>query len=138
MLLTLGLTLSAPFVVELITGSAANLATDVLRIQSLAMIASFVASATGYALLSLRRHRATLIANLGSLVVVVVAALALTPGMGAQGGAIAAVLADFMLAVGGTMLLVRRRPAAELRDRARGAGRRRTGDLAGTLVGDRS
>ena len=107
-LVSLGLTLSAPFVIEVLTGSSTHPATDVLRIQALAMIASFVASATGYPLLSLHRHRETLLANIGSLVVVVILALALAPSMGAQGGALAAVLADYTLAVGNTALLVRR------------------------------
>jgi O-antigen/teichoic acid export membrane protein len=106
-LTSLALTLSAPFVVEVLTGSRTHPATDVLRIQSLAMIASFVASTTGYGLLSMRRHVEALAANLGSLVVVGALALVLVPSMGAQGGAIAAVLADFGLAIACTSLLVR-------------------------------
>jgi len=111
-LLSIGLTLSAPFVVEVLTGSGDHPATDVLRIQSLALIASFVASATGYSLLSLRRHRETLLANVGSLVVVVVLALSLAPTLGAVGGAIAAVAADFALAAGNTIMLVRKQGPA--------------------------
>lgn len=106
-LLTVGLALSAPFVVEILTGSSAHPATDVLRIQSLALIASFVVSATGYPLLSLHRHRETLYANLGSLAVVLGLALALAPSLGAQGAAIAAVAADFVLAIAYTVMLVR-------------------------------
>lgn len=106
-LLTLGVALGAPFVVEVLTGSGEHPATNVLRIQSLAMIGIFVASATGYPLLSLRRHRAILFANLGSMAVVVILALILAPAIGAQGGAIAGVAADFTLCIANTALLVR-------------------------------
>jgi len=88
-LMCLLLTLGAPFVIELITGSSDHPASDVLRIQALAMIATFVATAAGYTLLSLRRHRELLLANLCSLVVVAALAFALVPSMGAEGGAIA-------------------------------------------------
>lgn len=135
-LLSLALLLGAPFVTEVITGSADHPATGVLQIQSLAMIASFVASGAGYPLLSLHRHRATLIANLGSLVVVVALALALAPSMGAEGGAIAAVVADFTLCIGNVVLLMRdggpRLPLAIV-PVALGAGA--LGWLAGSLVG---
>lgn len=107
-LTTLALTLSAPFIIEVLTGSSTHPSTDVLRIQALSMIASFVASGTGFALLGMRRHRETLAANLGSLVVIVVLALALVPRHGAIGGAIAAVVADFALAIGNSALLMRR------------------------------
>ncbi len=107
-LTSMAIALAAPFVVQVLTGSVDNPSTDVLRIQSLAMIAGFIASATGYPLLSLHRHRETLAANLSSLVVVVALALALVPPLGAEGGALAAVLADFTLAGVNTALLVRR------------------------------
>lgn len=102
------LTLGAPFVIEILTGDMHNPATDVLRIQSVAIIASFVAAATGFPLLGLHRNRETLMANLLSVVVVVVLALALVPGLGAQGGALAAVAADFTLALVNTAMLMRR------------------------------
>lgn len=135
-LVSLMLTLGAPFVIGLITGSQQHPATDVLRIQALAMIASFVASAAGYTLLSLRRHGELLFANLCSLIVVAVLALALVPAMGAQGGAIAAVVADFTLCIATTVLLTRRQgPSLPLAAvpvaLAAGGG----GYLAGALVG---
>lgn len=107
-LVSLSLALAAPFVVEVLTGDADHPATDVLRIQALAMVAAFVAGGTGYPLLSLHRHRETLVANLSSMVVVVVLALALTPSLGAQGGAGAAVAADIVLASVNTYMLMRR------------------------------
>lgn len=107
-LASLALALAAPFIIEVLAGSADHPSTDVLRIQALAMIASFVAGATGVPLLALRRNRETVIANVSSLIVVVALGLVLIPIRGAQGAAIAAVLADFTLAVVNTVYLVRR------------------------------
>ena len=135
-LLSLALTLAAPFIVEILTGSATHPATNVLRIQALAMTASFIAVAAGFPLLGLHRHRETLFANLASLVVVVALALALVPSHGAQGGAIAAVLADFTLAVANTLLLMRnggpRLPLLAVPVALAAGG---LGYLAGSLVG---
>jgi O-antigen/teichoic acid export membrane protein len=107
LLISLTLTLAAPFAIEVLTGSSQHPATDVLRIQAVALTASFVASATGYPLLSLRRHRETLLANVSSLVVVVALTLVLAPGLGAQGAALSAVVADAVLCIMTGVLLVR-------------------------------
>jgi len=135
-LMCLLLTLGAPFVIELITGSSDHPASDVLRIQALAMIATFVASAAGYTLLSLRRHRELLLANLCSLVVVAALAFALVPSMGAEGGAIAAVVADFTLCVATTLLTLRRGgPPLPLRAVPIALGAGGAAYVAGSLVG---
>ena len=105
---SLCLSLAAPFVIEVLTGDPDHPAADVLQIQSLALIAGFVASATGFPLLSMRRNRETLIANCVSLVVVIVLAFALAPSFGAIGAAIAAVTADATLAVVNAAMLTRR------------------------------
>ncbi len=107
-LTSMTIALAAPFIIQVVVGSAEHSATDVLRLQALAMIAGFIAGGTGYPLLGLRRHRATLVANLVSLVVAVVLALALVPPMGAEGGAIAVILGDTMLAALNIWFLVRR------------------------------
>lgn len=106
-LMSLCLLLVAPFAIELLVGRDDHPSVPVLQIQSAALIASFVASATGYPLLSLRRHRETLIANCVSLVAAVALALALAPALGARGAAIAAVVADFALAITNAGLLMR-------------------------------
>jgi O-antigen/teichoic acid export membrane protein len=135
-LMALGLLLAAPFAIEVLTGSADHPSVTVLQIQSAALIASFVAAATGYPLLSLGRHRAILLANLLSLVLVVALALALTPSLGARGAALAAVAADFALAVANTVLLLRAGgpplPLSAIAVTAAGFG---AGYGAGTLVG---
>jgi O-antigen/teichoic acid export membrane protein len=107
-LCTLGLLLSAPFAIEILTGDRHHPSVGVLEIQSAAMIASFVAAATGYALLGIGRYAGTLIANVASLVVAVGLALVLAPRHGAVGAAIAAVVADFTLAAVNAVMLVRR------------------------------
>jgi O-antigen/teichoic acid export membrane protein len=101
------LVLSAPFAIEVLVGRSDHPSVVVLQIQSVAIIASFIAVATGYPLLGMRRHRETLIANCASLLVVVILALALTPEWGARGAAIAAVIADFTLAGANAVFLVR-------------------------------
>lgn len=105
---TLCLLLSAPFAIEILTGSSHHPSVDVLRVQSAAMIASFIAASTGYALLGIGRHKETLIANLASLVVALGLALVLAPRYGAVGAAIAAVVADFTLAGVNAAMLVRK------------------------------
>jgi O-antigen/teichoic acid export membrane protein len=104
--LLLGLT--APFLIEVLTGDRHHPATVVLQIQSAALLASFIASAVGYPLLSLGRFREALIANCVPLVLVAVLALALTPAYGARGAAAAAVVADFSLAIAAATLLARK------------------------------
>lgn len=90
--------LAAPFLVQILTGSMDHPSVPVLRIQAAGLLLTFVASATGYPLLSLRRNRALLVANLGSLVVAVTLTLLLASDHGAQGAATAAVCAELTLA----------------------------------------
>lgn len=107
-LLALALLLSAPFAIELLTGRADHPSVPVLQIQSAAIAASFIAAATGYALLSMRRHREVLIANCVPLALAVVLVLVLVPEIGARGAAVAAVVADVALAAASTLMLMRR------------------------------
>jgi O-antigen/teichoic acid export membrane protein len=107
-LAALALFVCAPFAIEILTGHADHPSTVVLQIQSAALIASFVAAATGFPLLSMKRNVETLIANCTSLVVALALAFALAPDFGARGAAIAAVTADFALAAVNTAALVRR------------------------------
>ncbi len=106
-LVALCVLLAAPFAIEVFEGSADHPSVGVLQIQSAAVLASFIAVATGFPLLSLRRHRETLIANCVSLVLAIVLALALVPAYGARGAAVAAITADFALAITNTALLIR-------------------------------
>ncbi len=102
-----GLVLVAPFAIELLVGERDHPSVAVLQIQGIGIAATFVASATGFPLLSLHRNRETLIANLLSLTAAAGLTLALAPGLGARGAAIAAVTAELMLATGNTVMLLR-------------------------------
>jgi O-antigen/teichoic acid export membrane protein len=109
--LALLVALSAPVVIDVLAGSRGSPATPVLQIQGLALVATFLATASGYPLLSLRRHRALLIANGAALLANIVLTLVLVPVDKARGAAIAAVLAESCLAIGQLMLLMRARRA---------------------------
>lgn len=99
--------LSAPFVIDVLAGAHGAPATPVLQIQGLALVATFLAAAAAYPLLSLRRHTALMVANGAALAMNAVLTLVLVPLDQAKGAAIAAVLAETCLAVGQVVLLVR-------------------------------
>jgi O-antigen/teichoic acid export membrane protein len=105
--LMLAVVLGAPFVVDVLAGARGAPAAPVLQIQGLALVATFLAAATGYPLLSLRRHVALLIANGGALAANVVLTLVLVPIDHARGAAIAAVIAESCLAIGLLAMLLR-------------------------------
>lgn len=104
----------APFAIHVLAGHKAEPAITVLRIQGLAVVATFVAVACGFPLLTLRRYRAVLIVNLIALLLSPLLTVALVPALGARGGAIAAVVAEGWLAVGQTVLLMRAAPSTRL------------------------
>ena len=114
MLVIVVMVLGAKFAIQVLAGDQDSPAVTVLRIQSLGMVATFVAAATGFPLLGLRMHRETLIANCGSLVLAVVLTLALSPGLGARGAAIAAVAAEWALGGINAFMLMRSRQAPKL------------------------
>ena len=92
--------LSAPFVIRVLAGPGGAPAAPVLQIQGLALVATFVVAATGFALLSLRRHTELLIANGGALLRTWSLTLALVPLDQARGAAVAAGIAETCLALG--------------------------------------
>ena len=103
-----------------------------LRLQAAGLVTSFLMVTWTYALLSLRLYRPLLIANAAAAVVAIVATLELAPPLGAEGAALATVLAEATLA--GVSLWGLRaeppRPAPALRVVAEGrarADRRRSG-----------
>jgi len=104
--LVLVVVLSAPFVIAVLAGASGAPAVPVLQIQGLALVATFLAAASGYSLLSLRRHHALLIANSAALVANIALTLVLVPIDQARGAAIAAVIAESCLALGQLILLL--------------------------------
>lgn len=105
--LALFVVLVAPFAVFVLAGAKGAPAGPVLQIQGLALVATFMSAATGYTLLSLRRHRALLISNSAALIANVVLTIVLVPLAQARGAAVAAAVAESCLAIAQIVLLVR-------------------------------
>ncbi|UGS38788.1 lipopolysaccharide biosynthesis protein [Capillimicrobium parvum] len=110
--LALGLALGAPAVIAVIAGSDFDDAVPVLRIQGLALAASFVAAPWGFALLSLQRERTMMWLNLAGLALAAALAAVLIAAADAKGGALATVLGEAGLAVAFAVALHRTRPNA--------------------------
>ncbi|HLM85007.1 MAG TPA: oligosaccharide flippase family protein [Solirubrobacteraceae bacterium] len=110
----LALELGAGFPIDVLGGHAAVPAAPVLRIQGLAVMATFVAVACSFPLLSLRRYTALLLANALGLVVTLAVSLSLVPVLQARGAAIATVAAEVTLACVAVVVLVRARPEVRL------------------------
>ncbi len=105
--LLLAVVLTAPFIIDVLAGANGAPAVPVLQIQGLALVATFLSMATGYALLSTRRHSALLIANGVALLANIVLTLVLVPISQARGAATAAVIAETCLAASQLVLLLR-------------------------------
>jgi O-antigen/teichoic acid export membrane protein len=104
----LAIALGARFAVDVIAGPGFDDAVPVLRLQGLALITSFLIATWSFALLSLERFRQLLLANLAAVVVVIPATVVFESWLGAQGTALALVLAETVLALGYLFALVRR------------------------------
>src|SRR5207302_5033193 len=78
-----------------------------LRIQGLVFIASFISTASGLALVSLRRYRSMMVASASALVLNVILCLLLIPALGARGGALSDVITEAAVAIVLTVYLSR-------------------------------
>jgi O-antigen/teichoic acid export membrane protein len=105
--MVLCLEVGAGFAIHVLAANKADPSIAVLRIQGLAVIATFASVACGFPLLTMRRYRAVLCINLGALVLSGVLTLALAPSLGARGAAIAAVIAETALATAEAVVLTR-------------------------------
>jgi O-antigen/teichoic acid export membrane protein len=114
-LLVLGLEVGAGFAIHVIAAGKADPSIPVLRIQGLALIASFVAVACGYPLLMLRRYREVLFSNLFALAISAILTLSLAPSHGARGAALAALIAEVGLALSQAVMLRRAAPGVAMR-----------------------
>jgi O-antigen/teichoic acid export membrane protein len=99
--------ITAPLAIRLIGGAADAPAVPVLRIQGLALAATFVIVACGYPLLAERRYREVLLANAIGLAASLALTFALVPSFRAKGAAVATVAAEFALAAASAVLLAR-------------------------------
>lgn len=114
-MLVLGVEVAAGFAIHLIAAGKADPSIAVLRIQSPALIASFVAVACGYPLLMMRRYREVLLANVIALAISAILTLSLVPSMGARGAALAALIAEVGLALSQATMLRRAAPGVVMR-----------------------
>jgi O-antigen/teichoic acid export membrane protein len=108
--IALGLAVAAPFAIEVVAGKQFLESIPVLRLQAAGLLTSFLMVTWTYALLSLRLYRPLLIANAAAAVVAIVATVSLAPPLGAEGAALATVLAEATLAGVSLWGLRKRRP----------------------------
>jgi O-antigen/teichoic acid export membrane protein len=100
----------AELAIDIVGGAEFESAAEVLRIQSLALLASYVLATWGFGLLSLSFYRGLLIANGAALAVSVACTLTLGHEYGANGAAVATVAGETTLAIGYAVALLGRRP----------------------------
>jgi O-antigen/teichoic acid export membrane protein len=107
---TLLTALGAEVAIDIVGGEEFESAVGVLRIQSLALLASYLLATWGFGLLSLSLYRGLLLANAAALVVSVAFTLTLGHEYGAEGAAFATVAGETTLAVGYAIALLGARP----------------------------
>jgi O-antigen/teichoic acid export membrane protein len=107
---TLGLFLAAQPIITVLAGDRSDPSVELLRIQSFALIATFLIVTGGYVLLSLHQHRTTLVVNLLALATSLGLSAALVPAYGATGAAVAVLAAEVVLAAAVMAAVVRLRP----------------------------
>jgi O-antigen/teichoic acid export membrane protein len=108
--IAMGLAVAAPLAIEVVAGPDFDASVPVLRIQAAGLLTSFLMVTWTYALLSLKLYRPLLLANAGAATAAVVGTLALSPPLGAEGAALATVLAELVLALLALVGLTRHRP----------------------------
>jgi O-antigen/teichoic acid export membrane protein len=106
----IGMLAGAQFVIHVVAGPEYAASAGVLRIQGLAMIASFALAGWSFALLSLKRYRSVLVVNATAFLVSVVMTLVLAGTYGARGAALATICGEAALALGSLAALVRSHP----------------------------
>ena len=107
----LGLFLAAEPIITVLAGDRSDPSIALLRIQGFALIATFLIVTGGYVLLSLHRHRTTLVVNVVALAASLVLGAILIPAYGATGAAVALLVSEFVLATAVLAAVVRLRPA---------------------------
>ena len=98
---------AAPTIIEILAGAKYDRSVPVLRVQGIVLLASFLVALGGFALLSLRRHRALLLANGVALATASALTLALAPEHGAVGAAYANLGGEAVLVAGYFLALSR-------------------------------
>jgi O-antigen/teichoic acid export membrane protein len=113
--MSLTMALGARFITDVIAGGNGRGAASVLRIQGAVLTASFISTSSALGLISLRRYRPLIVASSSALALNVALGLLLIPGLGAQGGALADVITEVLVAIGLTAVLIRAVPRHGIR-----------------------
>ena len=87
----------APVAIAIVAGGEYDASVSVLRVLAIAILGTFLIAVGGFALLSLERYRALIVANLTGLALSAGITLTLAPSLGADAGAIAVVTGDLVL-----------------------------------------
>ena len=90
--------LGASLAIDVVAGPKFGGAVDPLRIQAVALVGTSLVAVWGYGLLSLRRHRTIMLANIVPVVLAGVLSIVLIPRFGAVGAAVALTAAELGLA----------------------------------------
>ena len=109
-LVALALALGAGFAIKVVAGPDFAPAADILRIQAIAVGATFVGAVWGYGMLSLKMYREALIVNGSALVTCAVLVSILASTHEATGAAIGTAIAEVGLTVFGGIILIRENP----------------------------
>jgi O-antigen/teichoic acid export membrane protein len=109
--LALCLVVGAELAVDVVAGPKFEPSVEVLRLMAPALAANFLVATWGYALLSLRRHRAILVCSLVALVVAAGLGIPLIDAHGASGAAVSLAVAEVAFAASYGIALIRSRPA---------------------------
>jgi O-antigen/teichoic acid export membrane protein len=110
----LGAVGGADFIIKVVAGPKYAGAAAALRIEGLALLASFLLAGWGFALLALHRHVQLLLANIVALTISAVLTIELAKTHGAQGAAIASACGESALAALYLVFLLRSERALRL------------------------
>jgi len=110
----LAVVVGAPFAIHVVAGSSFDPSIPVLRIQGVALVATFLVATWGYALLSIKRYKPLLLANAFALALTIGLTSALAPAHGARGAAISMTITEVSLALAYVLILTRSRPDLRL------------------------
>jgi O-antigen/teichoic acid export membrane protein len=107
---TLATLAGAQFMIHVVAGPEYAAATQVLEVQGIALIATFLLAGWSFALLSLKRYKGVLIANLTAFVVSCSLTILLASSDGAMGAAVATLCGESALALGLLLALLHGHP----------------------------
>ncbi|HEX3392548.1 MAG TPA: oligosaccharide flippase family protein [Solirubrobacteraceae bacterium] len=106
-IIVLGVFVGAKDIIAIVAGPEFEPAAEVLQIQCLGLLGSFVTAVLVYALLSLGRYRAILLLTCGPLILNAALTVALVPAYGAKGAATATATGELLLAGAAVVVLGR-------------------------------